>query len=105
MAMVEMVDDQSKTCIVLGGRSFVGRSLVARLLKLGFWIVRVADSTKSLQLDPDDHDYDVPLDRALSTGRASYFHVDVRNKKSVINGFLLFCTFILSYCNNCCRFC
>ncbi|KAF5775091.1 putative 3-beta-hydroxysteroid-4-alpha-carboxylate 3-dehydrogenase (decarboxylating) [Helianthus annuus] len=80
-----MVDDQSKTCTVLGGRSFVGRSLVARLLKLGFWIVRVADSTQSLQLDPDDHDYDVPLDRALSTGRAFYFHVDVRNKKSVIN--------------------
>ncbi|KAK9068067.1 hypothetical protein SSX86_012178 [Deinandra increscens subsp. villosa] len=79
-----MVDDQSKTCLVLGGLSFVGRCLVARLLKLGNWIVRVADSAHSPQLDPD-HNYDLHLNRALSTGRASYFHVDVRNKKSIIN--------------------
>ncbi|KAI3828960.1 hypothetical protein L1987_03072 [Smallanthus sonchifolius] len=80
-----MVDDQSKTCLVLGGRTFVGRCLIVRLLKLGNWIVRVADSAQSLQFDPADHNYDLPLNRALSTGRASYFHVDVRNKKSIIN--------------------
>lgn len=80
-----MVDHQLKTCLVLGGRSFAGRCLVVRLLKLGNWIVRVADSAHSLQLDPSDCDYDSPLNRALSTGRASYFHVDVRNKRSIIN--------------------
>ncbi|CAI9277437.1 unnamed protein product [Lactuca saligna] len=80
-----MVDHQSKTCVVLGGRSFAGRCLVVRLLKLGNWIVRVAGSAHSLQLDPSDHDYDLPLNRALSTGHASYFHVDVRSRRSVIN--------------------
>lgn len=80
-----MVDPHSKTCLVLGGRSFAGRCLVVRLLKLGNWIVRVAGSAHSLQFDPSDYDYDLPLNRAISTGRASYFHVDVRNKKSIIN--------------------
>ncbi|XP_023735332.1 3beta-hydroxysteroid-dehydrogenase/decarboxylase [Lactuca sativa] len=80
-----MVDHQSKTCVVLGGRSFAGRCLVVRLLKLGNWIVRVAGSAHSLQLDPSDYDYDLPLNRALSTGHASYFHVDVRSRRSVIN--------------------
>ncbi|KAL8238707.1 hypothetical protein R6Q59_015274 [Mikania micrantha] len=79
-----IVDDQSTTCLVLGGRSFVGRCLVARLLKLGNWIVRVADSDQSLQLDPDLN-YDSHLKHAVSTGRASYFHVDVCNKKSIVN--------------------
>ncbi|KAI3700302.1 hypothetical protein L2E82_44928 [Cichorium intybus] len=80
-----MVDRQTKTCLVLGGRSFAGRCLVVRLLKLGNWIVRVADSTHSLQLDSSDCNYDLPLNRAISTGFASYFHVDVRNKRSIIN--------------------
>lgn len=86
-----IVDDQSKTCIVLGATTFVGRCLVVRLLKLGNWIVRLADSDHSLQLDPDHAD-DVFLNRAISTGRATYVHVDVCNKKSIINGtFLLIC--------------
>ena len=81
-------DDQSKTCVVLGGRSFIGRCLVVRLLKLGNWIVRVADSAQTLQLDPSESKHDSPLSRALSTGRASYAHVDVRHKSTIINGTL-----------------
>ncbi|CAI9265681.1 unnamed protein product [Lactuca saligna] len=77
-------DDQSKTCVVLGGRSFIGRCLVVRLLKLGNWIVRVADSAQTLQLDPSESKHDSPLNRALSTGRASYAHVDVRHKSTII---------------------
>ncbi|KAI3795088.1 hypothetical protein L1987_37732 [Smallanthus sonchifolius] len=78
-------DDQSKTCVVLGGRSFIGRCLVVRLLTIGNWIVRIADSAQSLQLDPSESKYDSPLNRALSTGRASYAHVDVRHKSTIIN--------------------
>lgn len=80
------VNDQSKTCLVIGGRSFVGKCLVVRLLQLGNWIVRVAGSTQSVELDVSDRYYDLPLNRALSTGRASYFHVDVCNRKSIVNG-------------------
>ncbi|XP_071730862.1 3beta-hydroxysteroid-dehydrogenase/decarboxylase-like [Rutidosis leptorrhynchoides] len=72
-----LVDDHSKTCVVIGGTSFVGKCLVARLLKLGNWIVRVADSTR---LHLSDHNH-----HPLSTDRASYFIIDVRNKKSLIN--------------------
>ncbi|KAK9062649.1 hypothetical protein SSX86_019837 [Deinandra increscens subsp. villosa] len=78
-------DDQSKTCVVLGGRTFIGRCLVVRLLTIGNWIVRIADSAQSLQLDPSESKYDSPLNRALSTGRASYAHVDVRLKSTIVN--------------------
>lgn len=72
-----------KTCVVLGGRGFVGRSLVLRLLKLGNWIVRIADSAQSLQL----HHSESLLQQALSSSsRASYFHVDLRDKRSIIKG-------------------
>ncbi|PWA64674.1 3-beta hydroxysteroid dehydrogenase/isomerase [Artemisia annua] len=70
-----------KTCVVLGGRSFIGKCLVDRLLKLGNWIVRVADSAQSL----DHNNESTLLSRALSTGRASYFHLDVRHKSTIVN--------------------
>ncbi|KAL2463445.1 3beta-hydroxysteroid-dehydrogenase/decarboxylase isoform 3 [Forsythia ovata] len=69
-----------KTCLVLGGRGFVGRVLVERLLRLGNWIVRIADYTQSPQLEPSE----LLLSEAFSSRRASYFHVDVRNKPQII---------------------
>ncbi|XP_059654680.1 3beta-hydroxysteroid-dehydrogenase/decarboxylase [Cornus florida] len=77
-----VIGDNLRTCVVLGGRGFVGRTLVLRLLKLGNWIVRIADSAQSLQLDPSEHNS--ILSEALATDRASYFHVDVRNKPQII---------------------
>ncbi|KAL3506761.1 hypothetical protein ACH5RR_032143 [Cinchona calisaya] len=76
--------EELKTCVVLGGRGLIGRSLVARLLKLGNWIVRVADSPLSIQLDELDNDDNSLLSQALASGQASYFHVDVRNKAQII---------------------
>lgn len=78
------VELNTKTCVVLGGRGFLGRSLVLRLLKLGKWNVRIADSAESLELDPSEHDS--LLSDALIAGRASYFHVDVRNKDQIVAG-------------------
>ncbi|XP_076892492.1 3beta-hydroxysteroid-dehydrogenase/decarboxylase-like [Bidens hawaiensis] len=80
-----MAIDDSRTCVVLGGRTFIGRCLVVRLLTLGNWIVRIADSAQSLQFDPAESKYDSPLNRAISTGRASYAHVDVRHKTTILN--------------------
>ncbi|GFY81355.1 3-beta hydroxysteroid dehydrogenase/isomerase family protein [Actinidia rufa] len=71
-----------RTCAVIGGRGFVGRWLVLRLLQLGDWIVRIADSAPSLRLDPSEDNS--LLVEALSTGRASYFQVDVRDKSQII---------------------
>ncbi|KAL6342421.1 hypothetical protein AAG906_009094 [Vitis piasezkii] len=75
------IDENLKTCVVFGGRGFIGRFLVLRLLKLGKWIVRVADSAQSLQLDPTE-DRSV-LSEAISSGRASCCAVDVRDKAQV----------------------
>ncbi|KAF5465400.1 hypothetical protein F2P56_015413 [Juglans regia] len=63
-----------RTCVVLGGRGFLGRSLVLRLLALPNWIVRVADSPRSLHLHPL---HDSLLSQALSSGRASCYPLDV----------------------------
>lgn len=76
-----------RTCVVvLGGRGFLGRSLVTRLLQLGDWIVRVADSTPSLQLDADSNHGDSVLRDALASGLASYCQVDVRDPSQIIKG-------------------
>ncbi|CAN7103263.1 unnamed protein product [Brassica rapa subsp. narinosa] len=73
-------DSRLNTCVVLNGRGFVGRSLVSRLLRLGNWTVRVADSAQTLNLDESDS---VLVD-ALSSGRASYHCVDVRDKPQIV---------------------
>ncbi|XP_052207063.1 3beta-hydroxysteroid-dehydrogenase/decarboxylase [Diospyros lotus] len=73
----------SRVCVVIGGKGFVGRSLVGRLLKVRDWVVRIADSAQSLQLDPSA-DQDTDLAEALAAGRLSYFHVDVRDKHQII---------------------
>ncbi|CAI0396999.1 unnamed protein product [Linum tenue] len=78
----------SRSCVVLGGQGFVGRSLVLRLLKVGNWIVRIADYAQSFHLDPVDRNDSLICD-AISSGRASYHHIDVRDTSliyKVING-------------------
>lgn len=86
--MAAAVDDRfadlqnPKTCVVLGGRGFLGRSLVLKLLNFGNWIVRVADSAESIQL----HASESLLSDALSSARASYFHLELRDKLNVAKG-------------------
>ncbi|KAG8369477.1 hypothetical protein BUALT_Bualt14G0017800 [Buddleja alternifolia] len=75
------LDKELKTCAVLGGRGFVGRALVERLLRLGNWIVRVSDSAKSPELEPSES----VLADAFASGRAAYYHVDVRHKSQIID--------------------
>ncbi|BBG93648.1 3-beta hydroxysteroid dehydrogenase/isomerase family protein, partial [Prunus dulcis] len=76
------LNPKPRICVVFGGRGFLGRSLVLRLLKLGKWIVRVADSTQSLHLDPSERDS--LLSQALSSSIASLHGVDVRDKSQII---------------------
>ncbi|KAG9444648.1 hypothetical protein H6P81_015988 [Aristolochia fimbriata] len=75
-------DPTAKTCTVLGGRTFVGRSLVSRLLRLGNWIVRIADSASTLSLDAGEEE-NSPISDAIVAGRASYIRVDVRERRQV----------------------
>ena len=71
-----------RTCVVLGGRTVIGKALVSRLLSLDHWVVRVADSAQQLDLD----DGDSLLSKSISNGRASYFAVDLRNTDRLIQG-------------------
>lgn len=72
-----------KKCTVLGGRGVIGRALVDRLLSVGKWMVRVADYDLSpLKLQPCEK----LLADAISTGRATYFQVDVRHKSQILQG-------------------
>lgn len=81
MAIVEE-GKKFETCVVFGGRGFIGKPLVDRLLRLGNWIVRIVDSFPTIQLEPSES----LLSHALSSGRASYVHVDVRHKSNIIAG-------------------
>ncbi|GFP95795.1 3beta-hydroxysteroid-dehydrogenase/ decarboxylase isoform 3 [Phtheirospermum japonicum] len=74
------LDREIKTCAVLGGRGFIGRALVERLLRLGNWTVRVVDAAKSPELEPSES----LLADALSSGRAVYFQVDVRDQSRIV---------------------
>uniref|UniRef100_A0A803M5W4 3-beta hydroxysteroid dehydrogenase/isomerase domain-containing protein n=1 Tax=Chenopodium quinoa TaxID=63459 RepID=A0A803M5W4_CHEQI len=75
------IPNPSSTCVVIGGQSFVGRFLVLRLLKLGNWIVRIADSSPNLNVEQNSLVSD-----AVSDGRVSYFQVDVRDKSQLVRG-------------------
>ncbi|KAH1095943.1 hypothetical protein J1N35_012864 [Gossypium stocksii] len=75
---------ETRTCVVLGGRGFIGRTLVSRLLRLGGWIVRVADSSShSLMLDTSSGS-DSLLSDAISSGQASFCHVDVLDTSQIV---------------------
>ncbi|KAF6152438.1 hypothetical protein GIB67_035506 [Kingdonia uniflora] len=77
------IEGNPKTCVVLSGRSLIGKSLVSKLLKSETWIVRIADSAPSLYLDLKETNNSI-LSQAISSDRASYFQVDVRDKSQLI---------------------
>ncbi|KAA3485585.1 3beta-hydroxysteroid-dehydrogenase/decarboxylase isoform 3-like isoform X2 [Gossypium australe] len=75
---------ETRTCVVLGGRGFIGRTLVNRLLRLGGWIVRVADSSSHSLLLDSSSGSDSLLSDAISSGQASFCHVDVLDTSQIV---------------------
>lgn len=72
-------------CVVTGGRGFVARHLVRKLLESGRWIVRIADFARTMTLDENEEQSSI-LAEALKSGRAVYYGVDVRNKSELVEG-------------------
>ncbi|TYH81882.1 hypothetical protein E1A91_D02G015800v1 [Gossypium mustelinum] len=75
---------ETRTCVVLGGRGFIGRTLVNRLLRLGCWIVRVADSSSHSLLLDTSSGLDSLLSDAISSGQATFCHVDVLDTSQIV---------------------
>ncbi|EFJ09661.1 hypothetical protein SELMODRAFT_129445 [Selaginella moellendorffii] len=68
--------------VVTGGRGFLGRHLVHKLLESGKWeVVRIMDLAAGLAVDADE---EKALSAALESGRAQYAGVDLRNLPQVI---------------------
>ncbi|CAN0857987.1 3beta-hydroxysteroid-dehydrogenase/decarboxylase isoform 3 [Linum grandiflorum] len=86
---VSMSNSQNpRCCVVLGGQGFIGISLIFRILKQENWIIRIADYPKTIDLELANVG-DSSLSDAISSGRVSYHHVDVRDSSlisKVING-------------------
>ncbi|XP_023728278.1 3beta-hydroxysteroid-dehydrogenase/decarboxylase isoform X1 [Lactuca sativa] len=76
-----MADAQEMWCLVTGGRGFVARHLVDMLIRYDIYAVRIADIGPDIKLE--SHEERGILGKALSSGRAQYVSMDLRNKSQV----------------------
>ncbi|KAI3513548.1 hypothetical protein L1887_20884 [Cichorium endivia] len=76
-----MPDAQEKWCLVTGGRGFAARHLVDMLILYDIYAVRIADLGPDIKLQT--HEEKGNLGKALSSGRAQYVSMDLRNKSQV----------------------
>ncbi|XP_020970303.1 3beta-hydroxysteroid-dehydrogenase/decarboxylase [Arachis ipaensis] len=74
------VDD--RWCVVTGGRGFAARHLVEMLIQDNTYFVRIADLGATIELEPSEQLG--TLSQALSSGRAQYVSLDLRNKEHVL---------------------
>ncbi|XP_014494720.1 3beta-hydroxysteroid-dehydrogenase/decarboxylase-like isoform X1 [Vigna radiata var. radiata] len=73
---------EDKWCVVTGGRGFAARHLVEMLIRQNEYCVRIADLEDSIVLEPPEQLG--LLGQALSSGRAQYVSLDLRNKAQVL---------------------
>lgn len=78
------VDD--RWCVVTGGRGFAARHLVEMLIQDNTYFVRIADLGATIELEPSEQLG--TLGQALSSGRAQYVSLDLRNEEHVLKGYL-----------------
>ena len=76
---------QDQTCVVTGGRGFLGRRLVLKLLEAD-WEVRIADILPEIALD--DSEAGSLVDISLKNGRAKYFAADIRVYDEINEGLI-----------------
>ncbi|CAH1443256.1 unnamed protein product [Lactuca virosa] len=76
-----MADAQEMWCLVTGGRGFAARHLVDMLIRYDIYAVRIADIGPDIRLE--SHEERGILGQALSSGRAQYVSMDLRNKSQV----------------------
>uniref|UniRef100_A0A0D6R3L8 3-beta hydroxysteroid dehydrogenase/isomerase domain-containing protein n=1 Tax=Araucaria cunninghamii TaxID=56994 RepID=A0A0D6R3L8_ARACU len=72
-------------CVVTGGRGFVARWLVRKLLQSGRRIVRIVDLARAISLDEEEQSS--ILGEALKCGRAVYYGADLRDQAELVKVF------------------
>jgi nucleoside-diphosphate-sugar epimerase len=72
---------EDEVCVVTGGRGFVARHVVLKLLEEGRFVVRIVDLAPTMTLSPEE--LEGPMGMALSNGRVQYESCDLRNKMRV----------------------
>lgn len=72
----------SEICVVTGGRGFLARCVVQKLLSEGRYVVRIVDLAPSMTLSNEELVGDLGL--AVQTGRVQYVSCDIRNKQQVV---------------------
>nr|XP_017253255.1 PREDICTED: 3beta-hydroxysteroid-dehydrogenase/decarboxylase [Daucus carota subsp. sativus] len=79
--VAEPQKQETRWCVVTGGRGFAARHLVEMLIRFDMFSVRIADLAPSILLDPSEQTG--ALGQALQSGRASYVSADLRDKSQV----------------------
>ena len=82
--VAEPQKQETRWCVVTGGRGFAARHLVEMLIRFDMFSVRIADLAPSILLDPSEQT--AALGQALQSGRASYVSADLRDKSQVFKG-------------------
>ncbi|XP_019417426.1 PREDICTED: 3beta-hydroxysteroid-dehydrogenase/decarboxylase-like [Lupinus angustifolius] len=75
-------DGGERWCVVTGGRGFAARHLVEMLIHSNTYSVRIADLGSTIDLEPSEQ-LGI-LGEALTSGRAQYVTLDLRNKEQVL---------------------
>eukprot|EP00249_Psilotum_nudum_P021003 c27929_g2_i1 orf=1-222(-) len=73
--------EEAPVCVVTGGRGFVARHLVIKLIDSGKWTVRIMDLAPEIDLEDDERSG--LLGEALASGKAHYASADLRMKSQV----------------------
>jgi nucleoside-diphosphate-sugar epimerase len=74
--------EASEICVVTGGRGFLAKCVVQKLLEEGRFVVRIVDLAPNISLTTEE--FTGELGHGLETGRVQYAQCDIRDKKQVV---------------------
>ncbi|KAG0597169.1 hypothetical protein M758_UG317400 [Ceratodon purpureus] len=74
--------EASQLCVVTGGRGFLAKMVVQKLLEEGRFVVRIVDLAPNMSMT--DEELTGELGHSLGTGRVHYVSCDIRNKGQVV---------------------
>ena len=74
--------EASEICVVTGGRGFLAKCVVQKLLEEGRFVVRILDLAPNISLTAEE--FTGELGQGLEAGRVQYVSCDIRNKGQVV---------------------